>query len=182
MNSRRRWMNGVNPCIYYSLTAEKILIQLKGTLSWSPVKLKRQSMDDYIQHLRNFRVIESTMLYLTAENIRRESKRCKVKTSLLHPWWLDQKGKWTLLWWRGWGGGDDLEKWWGMDSGGELAEKWVLKLAQLENLSNIKLQKLTQETCIRMENCLEHRQVWPDTFNQSRRILHYKHRTVVLLT
>lgn len=67
-------MNGMNPCIYYSLTAVKILIQLKGTLSWSPVELKRQSMDDYIQHLRNFRVIESTMLYLTVEKSKEKVK------------------------------------------------------------------------------------------------------------
>lgn len=78
-------MNGVNPCICYSLTAGKILIQLKGTLSWSPVELKRQSMDDYIQHLRNFSVTESTMLYLTAEKIKRESERYKVERPFLHP-------------------------------------------------------------------------------------------------
>lgn len=78
-------MNGVNPCIYYSLTAGKILIQPKGTLSWSPVELKRQSMDDYIQHLRNFSTIESTMLYLTAEKSKKESERCKVKGPLSLP-------------------------------------------------------------------------------------------------
>lgn len=68
-------MNGVNPCIHCSLTAGKILIQLERTLSWSAVELKRQSMDDCVQHLRKFSIIKSAMLYLAVEKIKREGER-----------------------------------------------------------------------------------------------------------
>lgn len=70
-------MSGMNPCIYYSLTAGKILIQLKGILSWRPVKLKRQSMDDYIQHLRNFSIIESARSDLTVERSNQKVRGAK---------------------------------------------------------------------------------------------------------
>lgn len=68
-------MNGVNPCIYCSLTAGKILIQLERTLDWSAVELERPSMDDHIQHLTKFSVIKPTMLDLAVEKIKKEGER-----------------------------------------------------------------------------------------------------------
>lgn len=151
MNSQRRWMSGMNPCIYYSLTAGKILIQLKGILSWRPVKLKRQSMDDYIQHLRNFSIIESTRLDLTVERSNEWEVQGRVFCSAplvtspereMDCTWMERMRRWGLL---------EKQR---IGSEGELAEKWVFKLAQSENQTNKKSRGWPQESKLGLKSAL----------------------------
>lgn len=84
-------MNEWNKSLYTPSTdCGKGLNLAERNLSWIPVDLKRQSMNDsYIQHLRNISITESTMFYLTVEKIKRERGKCKVKIPHSHPLWSD---------------------------------------------------------------------------------------------
>lgn len=77
-------MNEWNKSLYTPSTdCGKGLNLAERNLSWIPVDLKRQSMNDsYIQHLRNISITESTMFYLTVEKIKRG--KCKVKIPHSH--------------------------------------------------------------------------------------------------
>lgn len=86
-------MNEWSEPVYRPFTdCGKGLNSAERNLSWIPVELKRQSMKDYIEHLRNINITESTMFYLTVEKIKRERGKCEVKMPHSHPLWPDREG------------------------------------------------------------------------------------------
>lgn len=90
-------MNEWNKPLYTPFTdCGKGLNSAERNLSWIPIDLKRQTMNDsYIQHLRNISITESTMFYLTVEKIKKRKREVQGEDTSFSPFMVRLRRKWT---------------------------------------------------------------------------------------